>query len=180
VLQRMIKQDQGVQHPAVDSSCPVLQYADDTLLLVRAEITDVRRLRKILNDFASASGLKINFSKSTLVPMHVPAERLQRIVRLLQCQLGAFPQTYLGLPLSNVKLNLSAFAPLISKADRRLAGWQAALLNHQGRLVLINSVLDGLTTYLMQALVLPPGIIAKLDSRRRAFLWYSTDKTSGA
>jgi len=112
VLQRMIKQDQGIQHPAVDSNCPVLQYADDTLLLVRAEITDVRRLRKILNDFASASGLKINFSKSTLVPMHVPAERLQRIVRLLQCQLGAFPQTYLGLPLSNVKPNLSAFAPL--------------------------------------------------------------------
>ena len=130
MLQRMIKQDQGIQHPAVDSNCPVLQYADDTLLLVRAEITDVRRLRKILNDFASASGLKINFSKSTLVPMHVPAERLQRIVRLLQCQLGAFPQTYLGLPLSNVKLNLSAFAPLISKADRRLACWQATLLNH--------------------------------------------------
>ena len=87
----MIKQDQGVQHPAVDSSFPVLQYADDTLLLVRAEITDVRRLRKILNDFASASGLKINLSKSTLLPMHVPAERLQRIVRLLQCQLGDFP-----------------------------------------------------------------------------------------
>jgi hypothetical protein len=55
----------------------VLQYADDTLLLVRAEITDVRRLKKILDDFASASGLKINFSKSTLVPMHVPAQRLQ-------------------------------------------------------------------------------------------------------
>ena len=93
---------------------------------------------------------------------------------------GCLPADILGLPLSNVKLNLSAFAPLISKADRRLAGWQAALLNHQGRLVLINSVLDGLTTYLMQALVLPPGIIAKLDSRRRAFLWYNTDKTSGA
>lgn len=94
--------------------------------------------------------------------------------------LPGFPQTYLGLPLSNVKLNLSAFAPLISKADRRLAGWQAALLNHQARLVLVNSVLDGLTTYLMQALVLLLGIIDKLDSRRRAFLWSGTDKTSSA
>jgi hypothetical protein len=54
------------------------------------------------------------------------------------------------------------------------------LLNHQGRLVLINSVLDGLATYLMQALVLPPGIVEKLDSKRRAFLWTVTDKTSGA
>jgi hypothetical protein len=180
VLQKMIKQDGGIRHPAIEGSCPVLQYADDTLLLVRAEVTDIRRLKKILDDFALASGLKINFNKSTLVPMHVPEQKLLRIVRSLQCQQGTFPQTYLGLPLSNVKLNLSAFAPLISKTDRRLAGWQAALLNHQGRLVLINSVLDGLATYLMQALVLPPGIVDKLDSKRRAFLWTGTDKTSGA
>jgi mannosylglycoprotein endo-beta-mannosidase len=84
-------------------------------------------LKKTLDDFAAATGLKINFSKSTLVPMHVSESRLQRIVRILQCQPASFPQTYLGLPLSNVKLNLAAFSPLISKVDRRLAGWQSAI-----------------------------------------------------
>ena len=107
------------------------------------------------------------------------AQRLQRLVRILQCQQASFPQTYLGLPLSNVKLNLSAFAPLISKIDRRLAGWQASLLNHQGRLVLVNSVIDGLATYLMQALVLPPGVVAKMDSKRRAVLWSGSEKRQG-
>jgi hypothetical protein len=87
---------------------------------------------------------------------------------------------YLGLPLSNTKLNLSAFAPLIAKVDKRLTGWQAALLNHQSRLTLINSVLDGLVTYTMSALVLPPGIISIIDCRRRAFLWSGKEKTSGA
>lgn len=86
----------------------------------------------------------------------------------------------MGLPLSNTKLNLSAFAPLISKVDRRLSSWQAVLLNHQGRLTLINSVIDGLINYSMQALALPPGIIATIDSRRRAFLWSGTDKTNGS
>ena len=179
VLQRLIKHS-NIRHPAVDGPCPVLQYADDTLLLVRAEIVDIRRLKVTLDSFAMATGLKINYSKSTLVPMHVPQDRLERIVRLLQCQQASFPQVYLGLPLSNVKLNLAAFAPLISKVDRRLSGWQAALLNHQSRLVLINSVLDGLATYMMQALALPPGIISAIDSRRRAFLWSGKDKTSGA
>jgi hypothetical protein len=47
-------------------------------------------------------------------------------------------------------------------------------------LVLVNSVIDGLATYLMQALALPPGVIEKMDSKRRAFLWSGTDKTSGA
>lgn len=69
-------QDIGIRHPAIDGPCPVLQYADDTLLLVCAEVTDIQRLRKILDNFALATGLKINFSKSTLVPMHVPAPRL--------------------------------------------------------------------------------------------------------
>ena len=112
--------------------------------------------------------------------MHVAAPTLNRIVRILQCQQSTFPQVYLGLPLSNVKLNLATFAPLICKVDRRLASWQASLLNHQGRLVLINSVLDGLVNYMMQALPLPPGIISTIDSRRRAFLWTGTDKTNGA
>lgn len=140
----------------------------------------IRRLKKNLDDFTSATGLRINFNKSTLVPMHVDDSKLNRIIRILQCQQATFPQVYLGLPLSNIKLNLSAFAPLISKVDRRLATWQAVLLNHQGRLTLINSVLDGIVNYIMQALALPPGIIAAIDSRRRAFLWSGSDKTTGA
>jgi hypothetical protein len=61
-----------------------------------------------------------------------------------------------------VKLNLAAFSPLISKVDRRLAGWQSALLNHQGRRILINLSLDGMATYMMQAIALPPGVIVAI------------------
>lgn len=86
VLQRLVKCGGSIRHPAEDAPCPVLQYADDTLLLVRAEITDIRRLKSVLNDFASTTGLKINYGKSTLIPMHVPPDRLQRMVHLLQCQ----------------------------------------------------------------------------------------------
>lgn len=150
------------------------------LLLVRAKVPDIQRLKKILDDFALATGLKINFSKSTLVPMHVMDNKFNRIVRILQCHQANFPQVYLGLPLSNVKLNLSAFTPLISKVDHRLATWQAALLNHQGHLPLINSVMDGMVNYIMQALPLPPGIITAIDNQRRAFLWSGSNKTTRA
>jgi hypothetical protein len=47
----MIIQDGGVYHPLVEHNvCPVLQYADDTLLL-RGGLTDVLRLRDLLNNF---------------------------------------------------------------------------------------------------------------------------------
>jgi hypothetical protein len=70
--------------------------------------------------------------------------------------------------------------PLIAKVDRYLAGWQALLLNPAGRLVLINSVLDGLPTYLMAALPLPPAVEDKMDARHRAFIWTGSSQASGA
>ena len=148
--------------------CPVLQYADDTLILVRAETEDVINLRNILDSFSEATGLRINYHKSIAVPLHVPDTKLRRLLKVLQCQPAQFPQVYLGLPLSNVKLNLNAFAPLIAKVDRRLSGWKALLLNHAGPLVLVNSVLDGLPAHLMSAVLLPAGTIDALGKRRRS------------
>lgn len=36
VLQALIKADMGICHPLTDGSCPVLQYADGTILLGRS------------------------------------------------------------------------------------------------------------------------------------------------
>jgi len=91
-----------------------------------------------------------------------------------------FPQTYLGLPLSDTKLNLTAFSPLIARVDRHLAAWQNQFLNARGRSVLINLVIDGAGAYLMAANQFPQGVFDVLDSRRRAFLWDSTPSTIGA
>jgi hypothetical protein len=101
----------------------VLQYADDTLVLFRADIVAAERLRSILDMFAAATGLVINFHKSTLVAMHVDDDTVAAVRDALGCSLESFPQNYLGLPLSCEKLNLVAFAPLIAKAGRYLSGW---------------------------------------------------------
>lgn len=78
------------------------------------------------------------------------------------------------------KLKISAFDPYICKADRYLAGWQASFLNPMGRTVLINAVLDGQLSYVMVALALPPGVVTKIDKRRRSFLWTGHGGTSGS
>lgn len=138
------------------------------------------RLKHCLDQFAEATGLKINFHKSTMVPMHVSEDVVDRLVNILQCKRDTFPQTYPGLPLSNTKLRLSAFAPPIARVDKYLSGWKASLLSPAGRVVLINCVLDGLPTYTMGAVLLPVGVKESLDARRRAFLWSGTNKASGS
>lgn len=181
VLQSVIKQARiNIRHPLFDEACLVLQYVDDTLLVLRVDVNDVQHLKLCLDQFAQASGLKINFHKSTVVPMHVPVASVDAMVVVLQCQQGSFPQTYLGLPLSNTKLRLFAFAPMIAKVDKYLAGWKATLLGPAGRVILINAVLDGLPTYAMGALFLPVGVKEALDAKRQAFLWNGSDKTTGA
>ena len=85
--------------------------------MLRADVNDVQHLKQCLDQFAQATGLKINFHKSTVVPMHVPMALVDAMVAVLQCQQGSFPQTYLGLPLSNTKLRLSAFAPMIAEVE---------------------------------------------------------------
>lgn len=158
----------------------MLQYADDTLILLRADVEDLRCLKLLLDKFPATTGLDINFHKSTIVPLHVDEDFLPKLLDVLGCQQGTFAQTYLGLPLSNLKLNLTAFAPLISKADKYLSGWQASLLNPMCRIVLVNSELDALSTYAMCAMLLSLGLIDAMDSQRRVFLWSGEDKTGGA
>lgn len=47
VLQMLIKKDTSIRHPMTNGPCPVLQYTDDTIILVRADEGDVGRLRML-------------------------------------------------------------------------------------------------------------------------------------
>uniref|UniRef100_A0A8R7UEB0 Reverse transcriptase domain-containing protein n=1 Tax=Triticum urartu TaxID=4572 RepID=A0A8R7UEB0_TRIUA len=62
VLQWLIRQDEVLRHPLLlDAPVVVLQYADDTLIIARATEGGAVRLRQILDQFAAATGLIINF-----------------------------------------------------------------------------------------------------------------------
>lgn len=131
---------------------------------MRAGVAEAKRLKEILLQFSDATGLHINFHKSTLVPMHVEEEMLAAIQKCLGCHREGFPQTYLGLPHSADKLKIGDFAPLIAKIDKYVSGWVAMLLSYGGRIVLLNAVLDALPVYAMGAMELPPSLITTIDA----------------
>lgn len=110
-----------------------------------------------------ATSLHINYHKSNVVPINMNAHQTSLCLDMLGCNLDAFPQVHLGLPLSLHKLSATAFSPFLPKTDRYLAGWQAALLNSMGHVVLVNSILDSQLTYAMCMLSLPSGAIEQMD-----------------
>jgi hypothetical protein len=133
LLQCLVQQDRTLEHPLVDNApCPVLQYADDTLVIFRARVPATARLKEILDQFALATGLVINFKKSTVVPMHVDPVLVAEMQTVLNCNVEGFPQTYIGLPLTCDKLKMVHFIPLIAKIDKYPSGWCALLLSAVG------------------------------------------------
>jgi hypothetical protein len=72
-----------LDHPS--HSCPVLQYADDTLILIRGDLQAVIAPKHILEQFSLATGLHINFHKSTFVPIHLPEDTACAMASVLGC-----------------------------------------------------------------------------------------------
>jgi hypothetical protein len=144
-----------------------------------ASVPAAERIKSVLDQFALATGLVINFDKSTMVPMHVDPAIAAEMQAILGCRVEGFPQTYLGLPLTSDKLKMIHFQPLIAKVDKYLSGWCSLLLSAGGRIVLLNAVLDALPAYAMGALELPSALLRAIDALRRAFLWNFDGKASG-
>jgi hypothetical protein len=139
----------GLPIPGRDTkNFPMIQYADDTLLFLQADARQMFCLKALLNSFAEATSLLVNYSKSCLIPLNVPAEKIQLLTGVLGCSLGELPFTYLGLPLGTTKPLVKDFAPLICRVERRLSA-SSTFLNYAGRLQLVNSVFSSLPTYYM-------------------------------
>jgi hypothetical protein len=149
---------------------PIVQYADDTLLILQADENQLLSLKDLLSDFAISTGLKVNYSKSQILPINVSAEKMNTLANVLDCKVGSFPFTYLGLPMGTTKPRVEDFTPLMDRIERRLTSC-SSLLSYTGRLEMVNTVLSSTATYAMCSLKLPKGVIDNIDRARKQCLW---------
>src|SRR3990170_7970723 len=85
-----------VPHLVGGGGVSLLQYADDTIIMVEGSTTDITNLKFLLLCFQQMSGLRINFDKSEVMVLGYSPEESQLIADRLNCQLGSFPTSYLG------------------------------------------------------------------------------------
>lgn len=175
VLQRLIGAANDTLKQSLSSKLrePImaLQYADDTAIIARADLTTMVSLKLILRLFSSISGLQINYSKSVFLPLNLDQSQQELVKIIFACEQTDLPITYLGMPLTFKRPRRGDFLPLIEKLEKRLEGWQSKLISRGGRLLLQNSVLASIPIYYMTCFVLPKWVIRRIDSIRRRFLW---------
>jgi hypothetical protein len=86
----------------------------------------------------------------------VQQDEKERLANMLNCVMGELPLKYLGIPVSNKHLNISAFSFLIQKLHKRVDPWRGKFLTSGGgksllilALAAFHSIVWGFTGYRM-------------------------------
>jgi hypothetical protein len=148
-----------------------LQYADDTILFLDNDVEKAKNLRKTLVCFEQVSGMRINYSKSELIPINMDQAEAQPFVDVFSCNSGVFPIKYLGIPLHYEKLSRADIQPLIDKILKRIAGWRGKLLSYRGRIILIKSCLASIPIYLLSFFKFPKWALDLINTQMANCLW---------
>jgi hypothetical protein len=148
-----------------------LQYADDTLCIGEASVQNLWTLKAILRGFEMASGLKVNFGKSSLIGVNVSNDFMIMACTFLNCRRGTAPFNYLGLPVGANPRSLTTWEPLLAKLQKRLNSWGNKYISLGGRVVLLNSVLNAIPIFFLSFLKMPLQVWRKVVRIQREFLW---------
>jgi hypothetical protein len=131
-------------------------------------------LKALLNTFTDSTSLRVNYSKSSMYPINIPEDKLQHMPVTFHCQVGNFPFTYLGLPLSTSNPTIHDCLPMALRIEKRLIS-TSLWLTQGGKLQLLNSIMLSLPTFYMCTIKLPILIINQIDKYRRHYLWRGGD-----
>ena len=182
VLNRFLAwvEDSGYLTPVIGLTGPrVSLYADDLVLFVVPNESDLLAITAALQIFGLASGLFSNLDKSVATPIHCSDEDVQRIQDLLACRMEGFPTRYLGIPLLVRRLKRSDEQAIVDKVAARIPGWKGNLLNSAGRTALVKATLSAIPMHTMIGLGLSRWAVKSIDKLRRAFIWTGSDEAGG-
>ena len=129
-----------------DLSISHLLYADDTLLFCEADIDQLKFISWILMWFEAMPGLKINLTKSEIIPIGL-VTNLVELASELGCKIGSLPTSYLGLPLGAKHKTLGICDSIEERYRKRLAAWKTHYISKGGRITLIRNTLSSLPIY---------------------------------
>lgn len=176
-LSRLIikKKDEGqIRGLQPIRSCPATthqQFVDDTMLHGTPTVKEANAYKDILHLFSRASGMEINFSKSTIFFFNTHPAVQSHLSRLLGFKIGSLPSRYLGAPLTLKPWQKVHWEKILANMERRCKHWTNRALNLAGRLVLTKAILQAIPQYMLSILPAPKGILDQMRSIQSTFLW---------
>lgn len=104
VFQRMVQVANSILQWSlsnkINQAVVAMQYADDTAVIVRADLDTLISFKLILRSFAAMSRLQVNYDKSSFILLNISFVDLPWIQAVMGCKQTSFLVTYLGMPLT--------------------------------------------------------------------------------
>jgi hypothetical protein len=146
-------------------------YADDVVLFFRPVGNELEAVKQILHAFGIASGLHINYRKTTTTVIRGEALEEERITDELGCETTKFPITYLGLQLGLRPLTRANWQLMLDKALHLLRAWQRGKIRREGRLVLIKYVISSRPIHHLFVEKEPAWVLDEIVKCIKVFFW---------
>jgi hypothetical protein len=154
-----------------DLTCSHFLYVDDMIFFLQAEFSNIEVVVWALIVFEALSDIKINYNKTKLVSLNLPAEEASQLATVLGCKISSFPLRYLEVPLSDKKMRKCDWDIMLDKISHKLTNWRGALLSFGGRLTMINVVLSAVPLYTLSLYKMPVLIRKIMDKICCQFFW---------
>ena len=153
-----------------------LFFADDLVLFAKADLKNCCHIREVLDSFCELSGQKVSLHKSKVYF----SPNVSQDSRADFCEVLGFNSTpnlgkYLGFPLKHSGSTSRDFNFIIERVQVKLQGRKANMLSMAGRVILSQSVISTIPSYVMQGCVLPAKVLNHIDKINRDFLWGESD-----
>ena len=141
-----------------------LLFADDSLILLKADVNNATSLQQILYTYCANSGQLVSVAKSSIFfspNIHVDAR--VEICNTLNIDLEALSDKYLGL-LALVGADRSdCFLHLVERIMQRLKGWKEKFLSMGGKDILLKAVAQAIPIYAIGVFLLPKNLKKNLQ-----------------
>lgn len=123
------------------------------------------------NRFRQYSKFSVSLNHAQDIASGLTASKTDAIQVSIGMPLGSLPVRYLGVPLCTKKLTLLNCERLLQHIKRKFSAWSSKALSFSGRLLLIKTVISGITTFWCSTFILPKACVKRINSLCGVFLW---------
>lgn len=153
-----------------------LLFADDCLLMFKANMEGATVIRDTIQRYCEASGQRVNLSKSSIFfGKGCPNDRRSEIKTILEVSNESLSERYLGLPTDVGKSKNKSFKYIKDRLWGKVKGWIERCMAGVGKEILIKSVAQAVPTFSMNCFLLPRGLCQQIDTMLRKFFWGSKE-----
>jgi len=96
----------GLISHIIPNGVAILQYADDTIIFLKHDLSGAIHMKLLLYLFEMLAGLKINFNMSEILMINDDESWGTQYADIFNCQVGLFPIKYLGGPVNPSRLKV--------------------------------------------------------------------------